>query len=135
MLEGPAHEGLGLDQDKWRRIVSGINNHRRLNINAINNIQQVLSAAVSHIHKLEGQDKTSAVEQWLDRILDPSQGYSLAHRVARVTPKAPPLPTELWDKDKYLGHPHLIIAQAFLDQWGGYGARRTTLAMPTCGIK
>ena len=76
----------------------------------------------------------SAVEQWLDRILDPSQGYRVAHRVARGTPKAPPLPTELLDKGKYLGHPRLI-AQVYLDQWGDYGARKITLAMPTCEIK
>ena len=73
LLEIFANQELGLEQDKWMRVISGIKNHRMLNINAINRIQDVLTAAMGHIQKLEGQDKTSAVEQWLDRILDPTQ--------------------------------------------------------------
>ena len=95
MTNIPKHEELGLEMDKWMRIVSGINNHRRLNINAINNFQDVLGAAIGHIQRLEGQDKKSAIEQWLDRILDPREGYRVAHGVARGISKAPPLPTEI----------------------------------------
>ena len=42
----------------------------------------------------------------------------MAHNFTRGTPKAPPLPTGLWHKGQYLGHPH-VIAQVFLQQWGG----------------
>ena len=95
MTNLPKHDELGLEMDTWMRIVSGINNHRRFNINAINNIQDVLAAAIGHIQRLEGQDKQSAIEQWLDRILDHKEGYRVAHGVARGAAKAPPLPTDI----------------------------------------
>ena len=37
----------------------------------------------------------------------------------RGTPKAPPLPTEIWDKDRYVGHPH-EVAQVYLKEWGSF---------------
>ena len=66
---------------------------------------------------MEGQDKASAIEQWIDRILDASEGYRVAHSYTRGTPKAPPLPTGMRHRGKYLGHPHQI-AQVYLEHLG-----------------
>ena len=66
---------------------------------------------------LENQDRKQVFEDWIERILDASEGYKKAHAFTRGTPKAPPLPTQIWVKDEYVGHPH-EIAQVYLQEWG-----------------
>ena len=120
LLEGdkPSHEDLGLTQDKWNRTLTGLKYHRTFNIPGLQNLQNILQAGINHVLNLEKLDRKSAVEEWIDKILDASQGYRLAHNFTRGTPKAPPLPSGLWHKGQYLGHPHQI-AQVYLQQWGG----------------
>ena len=105
LLEGntPQHQELGLTADRWARILSGLKYHRNLRIPGLQQLQGTLQAVIDHIHNLEKQDKKSAVEDWIERILDASQGYRMAHNFTRGTPKAPPLPTGMWHKGEYLG--------------------------------
>ena len=113
----PEHQTIGLTSDKWARTLSGLRFHRNLPIPGLQQQQCTLQAAIDHVHNLEGQDKASAIELWIERILDASQGYRVAHNYTRDTPKAPPLPSGMWHKGEYLGHAHQI-AQAYLQQWG-----------------
>ena len=62
--------------------------------------------------------RKQGVDSWIQEIFDPKKGYSKAHTFARGTPKAPPLPTEMWRKGKHIGHPH-YIAQELLQDWAG----------------
>ena len=49
----PDHQELGLEADKWTRILSGVPHHRNLNTKGINQIQEVLAAVLGHIQKLK----------------------------------------------------------------------------------
>ena len=87
-----------------------------MNTNALSNVQEVLHASIGHIHVLENNDRT-AVEQWVDRILDANEGCRKAHAFTGGTHKAPPLLTQIWDNGQYVAHPH-EIAQVYLREWG-----------------
>ena len=91
LLEGehPSHENLILTQDKWNRALSGLKYHRTFNIPGLQTLQAILQAGINHVLNLEQLDRQSAVEEWIEKILDPTQGYRLAHSFTRGTPKAP----------------------------------------------
>ena len=57
------------------------------------------------------------VEQWVERTFDASEGQRKAHAFSRGIPKEPPLPTEIWDEGRYVGHPHEIV-QMYFREWG-----------------
>ena len=115
----PKHEEIGLGADKWVRTLTALQRHRQLNNNAITNIRDTIQASIEYVHTLGDKDREQAFEEWIDRILDASQGYRRAHAVTRGNPKAPPLPTQIWVKDQYVGHPH-EIAQIYLQEWGAF---------------
>ena len=87
--DSPPHEELGLTTDRWARTLSGLKPHRNLNITGLQNLQGTLQASIDHVHNLEKLDKKSAVEKWIERILDASHGYRLAHNFTRGTPLRP----------------------------------------------
>ena len=60
--------------DEWERTLAALSWHRQLNNNALNQLQDTVKAYIGHIHVLEDNDRTSAVEQWVERTLDASQG-------------------------------------------------------------
>ena len=97
-LQAPAQDCIGLEVDKWARTLAALRNHCQLNRKAINTVQDAIKPATGYIHVLENTHKASAIEEWIERILDTSQGYRKARAFKRGTPKAPPLPTEIWDK-------------------------------------
>ena len=113
----PNHEEVGLEADKWARTLAALLRHSQLNDNALTNIRDTVKASIDNINVLENQDRKSAFDEWIDRILDASEGYRKAHAFTRGSPKAPPLPTQIWVKDQYVGHPH-EIAQVYLNEWG-----------------
>ena len=76
-----------------------------------------MQASIEHVNVFENQDRKTTFDEWIDRILDASEGYRKAHAFTRGTAKAPPLPTQIWIKDQYVGHPH-EIAQVHLEEWG-----------------
>ena len=94
----PSNKEVGLEADKWARTLNGLRFHSNMNVRGLQQLQDAFQASIGNIQKLEGQDKASAIEQWIDRILDASQGYRVAHSYTRGTHKAPPLPTGLWHK-------------------------------------
>ena len=66
----PKHSEVGLQADKWARTLSGLRFPRNISITGLQQLQETYQAAVGHIQKLEGQDKASAIELWIERILD-----------------------------------------------------------------
>ena len=99
----PDHQTIRLTSDKWARTLSGLRLHRNMPILGLQKLQSTLQASIDHVLALEGKDKASAIELWIERILDASQGYRVAHNYTRGTPKAPPLPTGMWHKGNTLG--------------------------------
>ena len=68
------------------------------------------------------QDKEAdELTNLIDRILDPTKGYTEAHTWTRGTSKAPPLPTHLVEGEginrKTYGHPH-ELGEKYVRDWG-----------------
>ena len=71
-------------------------------------------------YKLAERRKEDAnhITDWIEEILDATMGYKKAHNWTRPESKAPPLPTSMWRKGKYISHPHQMGAH-LLDDWSG----------------
>eukprot|EP00973_Karenia_brevis_P084425 11716085-Karenia_brevis.AAC.1 len=53
----------------------------------------------------EAKHNRQGYAEWVDRILNQSEGYRLPHNWTRGTPKASPLPTSATYEGVYYGHP------------------------------
>ena len=86
----PKHEQIGLEVEKWARTLAAFQRHRQFNQNALTTIRDTIQASIEHANMLENQDRKNVFDEWIDRILDASEGYRKAHAFTRGTPKAPP---------------------------------------------
>ena len=73
---------------------------------------RMVAHALYHTRKHELQ----ASDIWIE-IVEPRLGYSEVHTLTRGSPKAPPLPRELWRNWVCYGRPH-ELAQIYLQDWG-----------------
>ena len=83
-------------------------------------MQSIIAKSQSDInYKLAARRKedSNQVTDWIEEILDASMGYKKAHNWTRPTIKAPPLPTYMWKKGKYISHPH-DMCDVLLKEWG-----------------
>ena len=83
-------------------------------------MQSIIAKSQSYInYKLAARRKedSNQVTDWIEEILDASMRYKKAHNWTRPTSKAPPLPTHMWRKGKYISHPH-EMGDILLREWG-----------------
>ena len=62
----------------------------------LEHLDQIVDRALAHTMREVRRADNLGIDAWIQEILDPAKGYSKAHTWTRGTPKAPPLPTELW---------------------------------------
>ena len=75
------------------------------------------------------KEESEAITDWIEEILDASQGYKKAHTWTRGTSKAPPLATHMWRKGKYVGHPH-EMGNYLLQDWSKIWTQELAGDMP-----
>eukprot|EP00973_Karenia_brevis_P061413 8538961-Karenia_brevis.AAC.1 len=78
---------------------------RVLGINALAKMQDILAKAIAEAEPKEAKHHRQGCAEWVDRILNPNEGYRLAHNWTRGAPKAPPLPTSATIEGHDFGHP------------------------------
>ena len=74
-----------------------------MGIPGLQQVQSTLQDSIDHVQVLEGKDKASAIELWIERILDASQGYRVAHNYTRGTSKPRRCPWACGTKGNTLG--------------------------------
>eukprot|EP00973_Karenia_brevis_P025809 3562116-Karenia_brevis.AAC.1 len=73
-----------------------------MGIPALNRLQDKLTQAIAEAIP---DEVMLGYAEWVERILNHSEGYRLAHSWTRGTPKAPPLPTSGTYNGIHFGHP------------------------------
>ena len=95
-------------------------------------IKQIIARSQSFINfrlATARKEDSEAITDWIEDILDASQGYKKAHTWTRGTSKAPPLPTHMWKKGKYIGHPH-DMGRYLLEDWSKVWTQENSQGMP-----
>ena len=95
-------------------------------------IKQIIGRSQSFInYRLAAARKedSEAITDWIEDILDASQGHRKAHAWTRGTSKAPPLPTHMWKKGEYVSHPH-EMGKHLLADWSKVWTQENKQGMP-----
>ena len=88
----PKHSEVGLEAGKWARTLAALKGHRQLNNNAVTELRNTIQASIDYVRSLEDKDKKQAFDEWIERILDASQGYRQAHAFYQGSTQGPPTP-------------------------------------------
>ena len=111
----------GLADEEYRQLRQGLKDiatTNRTDLFALRGLTRKAYTKADHTIKEQEQGDLT---NWIDRILDPSRGYSEAHTWTRGTKKAPPLPTHLVEGEVNnsvtYGHPHELGVK-YVRDWG-----------------
>ena len=80
-------------------------------------LQGANPSSIISLLAIRRKEDSNHITDWMEEILDASMGYKKAHNWTRPNSKAPPLPTHMWKKGKYVSHPH-EMGDILLKQWG-----------------
>ena len=108
---------LGMTEAEQMRFRTALTKVRGFTLAQLQSLDTISDRCVANTLKVIRQAEKHGIDTWIQEILDPKKGYSKAHTWARGTPKAPPLPTDMWRGGEYIGNSHLIT-QALLQDWG-----------------
>eukprot|EP00973_Karenia_brevis_P001948 265138-Karenia_brevis.AAC.1 len=79
-----------------------------MGIPALSRLQDKLAQAIAEAIPREARHNRAGYAEWVERILNQREGYSMAQNWTRATPKAPPLPTSGTYDGIHYGHPSAL---------------------------
>ena len=125
----PAHEKMGIKEMEKARYTAAARHMANFNEEQIKQIILRSQSFINFRLTTARKEDSEAITDWIEDILDASQGYKKAHTWTRGTSKAPPLPTHMWKKGKYIGHPH-DMGKYLLEDWRKVWTQENSQGMP-----
>ena len=111
----------GLSTTEYESLKQGLKNIKEVRRDDLLQLRALARKSYVNANRSVQEKEVDDLTNWIDRILDPSHGYSEAHTWTRGTNKAPPLPTHLvegeGDNQVVYGHPHEFGAK-YVRYWG-----------------
>ena len=92
----PDHGVLGITEAEHKRFRTALNKVGGFTLAQLQTMGAISDRSVASTLKAVRQAEKHGIDSCIQEILDPKKGYPKAHTWARGTPKAPPLPTEMW---------------------------------------
>ena len=112
----PASKHMGIKEADKVRFVAAARQMANFNEEQIKHIIARSQSFINYRLAASRKEDSEAITDWVEDILDASQGYREAHAWTRGSSKAPPLPTHMWRQGKYISHPH-EMAGHLLHDW------------------
>ena len=92
----PDHKVLDMTESELKRLQTALNKANGFQLSQLESLDKICDRALANTVKVIRKAENNGIESWIQEILDPQKGYSKAHAWTRGTPKAPPLPVEMW---------------------------------------
>ena len=126
----PAPSKMGINEADKTRYVAAAKQMASFNEEQIKQIIARSQSFINYRLAASRKEDSEAITDWVEDILDASQGYRKAHAWTRGSSKAPPLPTHMWRQGKYVSHPH-EMAKHLLNDWAKVWTQETQQGAPT----
>ena len=113
----PGHKEMGITEGDKARFITASKHARNFTLQQMQSIIARSQSFINYKRAIRRNEDSDHITDWIEEILDASMGYKKAHTWTRPNSKAPPLPTHMWKKGKYISHPH-EMGDMMLKEWG-----------------